>query len=129
MYSFERDKILFVGAGLAGCTIARILAENSFKVVIIEKRKHVAGNIFDFVNQNKERIHKYGPHLLHCRNNSAGLKFLSRFTEWVKYEHKVRALLNDGRTTPLPINKLTIEDIFEKSFENEESTRKFLDHI
>ena len=79
MYSFERDKILIVGAGLAGSTIARILAENSFKVVIIEKRNHVAGNVFDFINQKNERIHKYGPHLLHCRNNSAGLNFLSRF--------------------------------------------------
>ena len=58
MYNFENDKILIVGAGLAGSTIGRILAENSFKVVIIEKRNHVAGNIFDFVNQNHERIHK-----------------------------------------------------------------------
>ncbi len=129
MYSFEKDRILIVGAGLAGSTIARILAENSFKVVIIEKRNHVAGNIFDFVNKNNERIHKYGPHLLHCRKNSEALNFLSRFTEWVKYEHTVRALLNDGRTTPLPVNKLTIEDIFGKTFEDEKATRKFLDNI
>ena len=119
MYSLKRNKILIVGAGLAGSTIARILAENSFKVIVIEKRNHLAGNVFDFINQNNERIHKYGPHLLHCRKNSAALKFLSRFTEWVKYEHKVRALLNDGSTTPLPVNKLTIEHIFRKSFDNE----------
>jgi len=105
MYNFESNKILIVGAGLAGSSIARILAENHFKVVIIEKRNHIAGNIFDFVNENNERIHKYGPHLLHCRKNSEALKFLSKFTEWVKYEHKVRALLKDGRTTPLPVNK------------------------
>ena len=74
----DRMNILIVGAGLAGATIARILAENSLKVIIIEKRKHIAGNVFDFINKNNERIHKYGPHLLHCRNNSAGLKFLSR---------------------------------------------------
>ena len=129
MYSFERDRILIVGAGLAGSTIARILAENSFKVVIIEKRDHVAGNVFDFLNEKNERIHKYGPHLLHCRKNSLALKFLSRFTEWVNYEHKVRALLQDGRTTPLPVNKLTIEDIFEKSFDNEQDTKEFLDNI
>ncbi len=129
MYSFERDRILIVGAGLAGSTIARILAENSFKVVIIEKRNHVAGNVFDFINQKNERIHKYGPHLLHCRNDSAALKFLSRFTEWVKYEHKVRALLNNGKTTPLPVNRLTIEDIFDKSFDNEKATREFLNKI
>ena len=56
MYNFESDKILIVGAGLAGSTIGRLLAENSFKVVIIEKRNHVAGNIFDFINQKDERI-------------------------------------------------------------------------
>ncbi|MBO8228661.1 NAD(P)-binding protein [Prochlorococcus marinus XMU1414] len=129
MYNFESDKILIVGAGLAGSTIGRILAENSFKVVIIEKRDHIAGNIFDFVNEKDERIHKYGPHLLHCRKNSEALKFLSKFTKWVKYEHEVRALLQDGRTTPLPVNKLTIEDIFGKSFQTEEAVKEFLDKI
>ncbi len=129
MYDFEKQKILIVGAGLAGCTIGRILAENSFKVVIIEKRNHIAGNVFDYINKNNERIHKYGPHLLHCSKDSEALKFLSRFTEWVKYEHKVRALLNDGKTIPLPINKLTIEHIFGKSFESEEVTIKFLNNI
>ena len=129
MYNFERDKILIVGAGLAGCTLGRILAENSFKIVIIDKRNHIAGNVFDSLNKNNERIHKYGPHLLHCRKNSNALKFLSRFTEWVKYEHKVRAILNDGRTTPLPVNKQTIEAIFGKSFDNENATIKFLDTI
>ena len=129
MYNFEKDKILIVGAGLAGCTLGRILAENSFKVLIIEKRNHIAGNVFDYVNLNNERIHKYGPHLLHCRKNSIALKFLSRFTDWVKYEHRVRALLDDGRTTPLPINKFTIQDVFDKSFHNREATIKFLDSI
>ena len=122
-------KILIVGAGLAGSTIARILAEKDFKVVIIDKRNHLAGNIFDFVNDNNERIHKYGPHLLHCRKDSKALKFLSRFTKWVKYEHKVRALLANGKTTPLPVNKLTLEDIFGMSFDSEKDTKKFLDNI
>ena len=129
MYNFEREKILIVGAGIAGCTLGRILAENNFKVVIIEKRNHIAGNVFDFVNKNNERIHKYGPHLLHCRRDSEALNFLSKFTEWVKYEHKVRALLEDGRTTPLPINRITLEDIFRKSFKNEKDTKEFLDNI
>ena len=51
MFNFDKNKILIVGAGLAGCTIARILAENSFKVEIIDKRNHIAGNIFDYVNK------------------------------------------------------------------------------
>ena len=112
-------KVLIVGAGLAGSTIARILAENSIKVFVIDKRNHIAGNIYDYENENNERIHKYGPHLLHCSRNSEALKFLSRFTEWVKYEHRVRALLSNGSTTPLPINKTTIENFFCKKFTNE----------
>ncbi len=129
MFKFERKKILIVGAGLAGSTLARIFAENSFEVSIIEKRNHIAGNIFDYVNQNNERIHKYGPHLLHCRRDSEALNFLSRFTQWVKYEHKVRALLKNGLTTPLPVNKSTIEDVFHKSFKNEKQTKEFLENI
>lgn len=120
-------KVLIVGAGLAGSTIARILAENSIKVFVIEKRHHIAGNIYDHENENNERIHKYGPHLLHCSRNSEALKFLSRFTEWVKYEHRVRALLSNGSTTPLPINKTTIENFFSKKFNNEFEVREFLD--
>tara|TARA_Y100001978_G_C23684595_1_gene431127 strand:- start:654 stop:1778 length:1125 start_codon:yes stop_codon:yes gene_type:complete len=122
-------KILVVGAGLSGATIARTLAENKFKVIVIEKRNHIAGNIFDFINSNKERIHKYGPHLLHCNPNSLGLKFLNRFTDWISYEHKVRALLEDGRTTPLPINQITLEDIFGEKFKSEIEVKNFLDNI
>ncbi len=125
----SKIRILIVGAGLAGATIARSLAEENFFVHIIDKRNHVAGNIFDFNNSNFERIHKYGPHLLHCNKNSPALKFLSKFTDWIPYEHKVRALLSDGRTTPLPINKLTIEDVFSKKFKNELEVKKFLDSI
>tara|TARA_A100001388_G_scaffold164433_1_gene122743 strand:+ start:5459 stop:6583 length:1125 start_codon:yes stop_codon:yes gene_type:complete len=125
----QSREILIVGAGLAGTTIARVLAENLIKVKILEKRNHIAGNAFDFINQNNERIHKYGPHLLHCNRNSIALSFLSRFTEWIDYEHKVRALLSDGRTTPLPINQITLEDIFNKKFRNEMEVREFLDSI
>ena len=124
-----KKKVLIVGAGLAGTTIARILAENDVLVEIIEKRNHVAGNIFDYVNTNNERIHKYGPHLLHCNKNDKALKFLSNFTKWINYEHKVRALLADGRTTPLPINKITLQDIFGKKFKSNEEVSRFLDFI
>ena len=85
----NRNKILVVGAGLAGSTIARSLAENSFEVDVIEKRSHIAGNAFDFLNKNNERIHKYGPHLLHCRKESEALKFLSRFTDWINMSIKL----------------------------------------
>ena len=124
-----KKKILIVGCGLAGSTMARILAENNFKVKLIDKRDHIGGNIFDSINKNNERIHKYGPHLLHCNKNSLALKFLSRFTEWINYEHKVRALLINGKTTPLPINQITLEDIYKKKFKSESDVIKFLDLI
>ena len=125
----KEKKVLIVGAGLAGATIARVLAENSILVKVIDKRSHIAGNAYDFINENNERIHKDGPHLLHCNKNSRALSFLTRFTKWLKYEHKVRALLKDGRTTPLPINQTTIEDIYNIKFENEKEVRIFLDSI
>lgn len=121
--------ILIVGAGIAGATIARILAENHCNVYVIDKREHIAGNTYDFVNIHNERIHKYGPHLLHCNKNEKSLKFLSNFTDWIFYEHRVRAILSDGRTTPLPINQKTIEDVFNKKFKSEEEVKRFLDLI
>jgi len=124
-----KKKVLIVGAGLSGVTIARVLAEENINVTVIDKRDHFAGNIYDFKNENNERLHKYGPHLLHCNKKSESLSFLSRFTEWITYEHKVRALLDDGRTTPLPINKTTLEDIYKKKFINEIQVKEFLEKI
>jgi len=129
LHNSKNNKVLIVGAGLAGATLARILAENNIKVEVIDKRKHIAGNIYDFTNSNNELIHKYGPHLLHCRKDSIALSFLSKFTEWVPYKHKVRALLSDKRTTPIPVNAQTLGDIFNKKFENEDQVVTFLNNI
>ena len=129
MQKIYKKKILIVGAGLAGSTVARVLVENGLKVEIIEKRNHVAGNIYDYVNCLNERIHKYGPHLLHCNRNDKALKFLSKFTDWVIYEHRVRALLPNGKTTPLPVNKTTLEDVYSKNFKNEKEVKLFLESI
>ena len=125
----SKNSILIVGAGFGGATLARILAEKDFKVLVIDKRDHIGGNSYDYVNENNERIHKYGPHLLHGDADSKAIKFLSRFTEWIKYEHKVRALLDDKRTTSLPINRNTLEDIFKIKLSNDIDTREFLDSI
>ena len=124
-----KDSLLIVGAGFGGATLARILAENEYKVLVIDKRNHIGGNSYDYVNECDERIHKYGPHLLHGDKDSKAIKFLSRFTEWTNYEHKVRALLSDGSTTSLPINRNTIEDIFKIKLKDDESTKVFLDSI
>jgi len=100
------QKILVVGAGLSGVTVARNLAENGFLVDVVDKRNHIAGNAFDYVDENGFRIHKFGPHLFHT-NDHVVVDWLSRFTEWIPYKHKVKALLRDGSYVTLPPNKET----------------------
>jgi len=101
-------RLLVVGAGFSGATIARVLAENGHQVDIIDRRSHVAGNAYDYVNELGIRMHKYGPHIFHTSNEKV-FRFLSRFTEWIFYQHKVKAMLADGRLVTLPVNKETCE--------------------
>ena len=114
-------RFLVVGAGFAGCTIARILAEHGFSVDIIDQRPHIGGNAYDFTNEHGIRIHKYGPHYFHT-NNKEVFEWLSRFTKWTKHEQKVLALLKDGTYVPFPVNTTTLkkipkEKVFETFFE------------
>lgn len=106
-------KVLVVGAGFAGAVVAREMADAGHEVLVIDKRNHVAGNAYDFVNERGIRVHKYGPHLWHGSSDAAQ-DWASRFTEWVPYKHWVRAQLPNGKTTPLPINLDTIYDVFSK---------------
>lgn len=100
--------ILIVGVGFSGVVIARELADAGYSVFVIDKREHIGGNAFDYHNEHGIRVHKYGPHIFHT-NSSEVFNWLSRFTDWVPYRHKVKALLNDGRFVTLPINKETSE--------------------
>lgn len=102
--------ILIVGAGLAGATAARLLAEAGKCVLVIDSRDHIAGNAYDFINELGILEHKYGPHLFHT-NNEDVFNFLSRFTGWVPYRHKVKALLEDGTYVTLPVNRETAETV------------------
>lgn len=115
--------ILVVGAGFSGAVISRSLADAGHKVLIIDKRDHIAGNAYDYLNEYGLRIHKYGPHLFHTSNQGV-VDWLSQFTEWVPYQHKVKAMLEDGRLVTLPVNKETADivgyknilDIFYKPY-------------
>ncbi|CAB5221470.1 Glf UDP-galactopyranose mutase [uncultured Caudovirales phage] len=102
------NSFLVVGAGLSGLTIARELADAGHKVVVVDSRNHIGGNAYDYINEKGIRVHKYGPHLFHT-NNKEVLKYLSRFTEWIPYEHRVQAQLEDGTYVPFPPNKLTVD--------------------
>ena len=102
------QNVLVVGAGLSGATVARCLADAGIDVTVIDRRDHIAGNAFDTVDEPTGlRVHAYGPHIFHT-NNRRVVDFLSRFTGWVPYEHRVMALLGDGRFVPMPPNDHTI---------------------
>ncbi len=103
-------KILVIGAGFSGATIARELAEHGHTVTVIEKRAHIGGNAFDYLNEYGIRIHKYGPHLFHTSNKEV-FEWTSKFTNWIPYKHKVKALLADGTLVTLPPNKETAEKV------------------
>ena len=107
----ENKRALVVGAGFAGGVVARELAEAGWKVLVIDKRNHIAGNAFDYINDHGIRVHKYGPHLWHG-NSDAAQAWASQFTEWVPYKHFVEALLPNGKYVPLPINSKTIKALF-----------------
>ena len=92
---------VIVGAGLSGLTIAeRIANELDEKVLIIEKRDHIGGNVYDFY-ENDLLIQKYGPHIFHTKEKKV-YDYLSQFTEWIDYEHEVLSCV-DGKLVPMPI--------------------------
>ncbi len=120
--------VLVVGAGFAGACYARTLAEAGYTVVVIDGRPHIGGNAYDEIDQNGNRIHRYGPHLFHT-NNEQVVNWVKRFGEWTQYEHRVEALLADGRLAPLPVNRTTINTIFGASLTDEREVEAFLQRI
>jgi UDP-galactopyranose mutase len=102
---------LIVGAGFAGSVLAERLANKSGKrVLIIDKRDHIAGNAYDYYNQDGILIHKYGPHIFHT-NSKEVFEYLGQFTPWRPYEHRVLGSV-DGQLVPIPINLTTINNLY-----------------
>lgn len=101
---------LIVGAGFAGATCARLLAEAGQRVLLIDKRTHPGGNAFDRRDAHGLLVHEYGPHIFHT-NSEKVWAFLSRFTAWRPYEHRVLAAV-DGQLLPIPINRSTINRLY-----------------
>ena len=102
---------LIVGAGFAGSVLAERLASKLDKqVLIIDKRDHIGGNTYDYYNNDGILVHKYGPHIFHT-NSKEVFDYLSKFTDWRWYEHKVLASV-DGQYVPIPINLNTINTLY-----------------
>lgn len=104
---------LIVGAGFAGATTARELAEAGERVLVIDKRPHIAGNAYDRLDAGGVLIHEYGPHIFHT-NSEKVFGYLSRFTDWRAYEHRVLAVpdARSGEAYPMPINRTTVNRLY-----------------
>ena len=102
---------LVVGAGFAGATIAqRLAAHGGKKVVICDRRPHIGGNAYDHYDDAGILVHKYGPHIFHTNSRDV-FEYLSQFTDWRPYQHRVRASV-DGRLLPIPINLDTVNQLY-----------------
>jgi UDP-galactopyranose mutase len=102
---------LIVGAGYAGSVLAERLARDAGKkVLIVDKRPHIGGNAYDHYNDAGILVHKYGPHIFHT-NSREVFDYLSRFTAWRAYEHRVLASV-DGQLLPIPINLDTVNKLY-----------------
>lgn len=109
----NRYDYIVIGAGLAGGVIARKLAEErGKKVLIIERRKHIAGNMYDYIDSHGVKVQKYGPHVFHT-NNSEVYDFISKYCVPVNYKTKCEAVIDDI-TTPSPFNFKTIDQFYSK---------------
>ncbi len=102
---------IIVGAGFSGSVMAeRIANVLKKKILLIEKKNHIGGHCFDFKNKNGITIHKYGPHIFHTNFENV-YNYLSEFTDWFPYEHKVLGVI-DGKKVPIPFNLKSIEKMF-----------------
>lgn len=122
MYDF-----LIVGAGFSGCVLAEHIATRlNMKVLLLDARDHIGGNAYDYYNEHGILVHKYGPHIFHT-NSKKVFDYLSRFTEWHYYEHRVLASV-DGRKVPIPINLNTLNELYGMRLTSREAA-DFLDSV
>ena len=124
----ERPKpydVMVVGAGFAGAVMAeRLAADAGKRVLVVDRRPHVAGNAYDCLDEAGVLIHRYGPHIFHT-NSQEIVDYLSRFTQWRPYEHRVLASV-DGMLVPMPINRTTLNALYGAGLRTEEQTAAFL---
>jgi UDP-galactopyranose mutase len=113
-----------VGAGFAGSVLAeRLTAAGNKKVLLIDKRNHIGGNAYDYYNEDGILIHKYGPHIFHT-NSQEIFEYLSGFTQWKPYEHRVLSSVNN-KLLPIPINLDTVNRLYDFNFTSEQLIEYF----
>ncbi|MEA2374908.1 MAG: UDP-galactopyranose mutase, partial [Thermoleophilaceae bacterium] len=116
--------LLVVGAGYAGSVIAeRYATQCEARVLVIDRRDHIAGNAYDYVDEHGVLVHRYGPHIFHT-NARPIVDYLSGFTEWHPYEHRVVARV-DGQLLPMPINRDTVNRLYGLDLRSEQDVEAF----
>ncbi len=129
-FSFHRRGLrraydyLIVGAGFAGSVMAERLASDGHSVLVCDRRPHIAGNAYDHRDEAGILVHKYGPHIFHT-NSEDVFAYLSRFTSWRDYEHRVLAQVGDLKL-PIPINRTTLNGLLGLNLTNETEAEQFL---
>jgi UDP-galactopyranose mutase len=121
----RRYDYLVVGAGFAGSVLSeRLASEHGARVLLIDRRPHVGGNAYDEKDAAGILYHKYGPHIFHT-NSEQVFEYLSQFTKWRPYEHRVRAYVR-GQLVPIPINRTTLNALFDLDLKTDEEAADYL---
>jgi UDP-galactopyranose mutase len=121
----EKADILIVGAGLSGATIAREYADAGISVLVIDKRSHIGGNVYDFIDKETGiRMSQYGAHLFHTDDVGVWL-FVQRFGEWKRWDHRVLADVS-GSLVPVPVNINTVNGLFGAALKSSEEMDEWL---
>jgi UDP-galactopyranose mutase len=119
--------VIIVGAGLSGATIAEHAARDGAKVLVLEKRDHIGGNVYDYVDEESGiRVSKYGAHLWHT-NDEEVMTYVSRFGKWQRWDHKV-VMEVDGVHVPIPVNPTTVNALCETNLATEAEMTEWLRH-
>jgi UDP-galactopyranose mutase len=122
----EAYDTLVVGAGYAGSVLARELATRAgHRVLVIDRRGHIAGNAYDYHDEHGVLVHRYGPHIFHTTSQKV-VQYLSQFTDWRPYEHRVLARV-DGKLVPMPINRTTVNELYGLELSSDEEVERFLE--
>lgn len=125
---FSNYDVIIVGAGLSGCVIAERFANlKNKKVLIIEKRDHIGGNCYDYVDENGIIVSKYGAHLFHT-NDTEVWNYINQFDIWKRWEHKVVGMV-DNTIVPIPVNITTVNMLCGESIQNENEMDDWLKNV
>lgn len=117
--------IVIIGAGISGSVLAERYAAMGKKVLIIEKRDHIAGNCFDFYDDNGILTSKYGAHLFHT-NDEGVWDYVNQFADWYPWSHRVIARVDD-KTVPIPVNITTVNTLFRTNIKTETEMQDWLE--